>query len=132
MIDRAALGVESVSLFTILAGIVVLLAMVEASQDERRYESATLRTLGARRTLVVGSVAVEFVTLGVLAGLLAAATAEFAHYGLSVRLFGLPYAADPWLWLLGPVAGAVLVGGAGIAAARRVVDSPPALVLRAG
>ncbi len=132
VIDRAALGVESVSLFTILAGIVVLLAMVEASQDERRYESATLRTLGARRALVVGSVAVEFVSLGALAGLLAAATAELAHYSLSVRLFGLPYGADPWLWLLGPVAGAVLVGGAGMLAARRVVNSPPALVLRAG
>jgi putative ABC transport system permease protein len=132
VVDRAALGVESVSLFTILAGIVVLLAMVEASQDERRRESATLRTLGARRALVIGSVAVEFMSGGALAGLLAAAAAEVAHYSLSVRLFGLPYSADPWVWLIGPVAGAVLVGGAGMLAARRVVDSPPALVLRDG
>lgn len=132
VVDRAALGVESVSLFTILAGVVVLLAMVEASQDERRRESATLRTLGARRALVVGSVAVEFMSGGALAGLLAAAAAEVAHYSLSVRLFGLPYSADPWVWLIGPAAGAILVGGAGMLAARRVVDSPPALVLRDG
>lgn len=130
VIDRAALGVEAVSLFTMLAGVVVLLAMVEASQDERRTESATLRTLGARRSLVLGSVATEFASLGALSGLAAAAAASLAHYALSARLFGLDYHPDPWIWVIGPLAGITLVGFAGVLAARRVVNTPPAVALR--
>jgi putative ABC transport system permease protein len=32
-----------------VAGITVLLAAIQATRDERRYESAMLRTLGATR-----------------------------------------------------------------------------------
>ena len=132
VIDRAALAVEYVSLFTLLAGVVVLLATVQSTRDERRYESATLRTLGASRTLVLGGIATEFVTLGFLAGLLAAAAASAANYALATRLFNLPYHANPWLWLYGPLAGALLVGASGVMAARSVMNSPPSLTLRAG
>lgn len=132
VLDRAALGVESVSLFTLVAGIIVLLAMVEASQDERRFESATLRALGASRSLILISVATEFASLGALSGVLAAAASTAAHYALSSRLLALPYHPDPWPWLIGPVAGTLLVGAAGVLAARRVVNTSPALVLRAG
>ena len=47
IMDRASLAVQYVFLFTLLAGIVVLLAAVQSTRDERRYESAMLRTLGA-------------------------------------------------------------------------------------
>ncbi|MGH8260058.1 MAG: ABC transporter permease, partial [Steroidobacteraceae bacterium] len=47
MVDKAVLAVQSVFAFTLAAGLTVLLAAVQASGDERRYESAMLRTLGA-------------------------------------------------------------------------------------
>jgi putative ABC transport system permease protein len=47
IIDKAVLAVQSVFLFTLLAGTAVLLAAVQSTRDERRYESAMLRTLGA-------------------------------------------------------------------------------------
>jgi len=47
VMDKAALAVQYVFLFTLVAGLMVLLAAVQATRDERRYESAMLRT--ARR-----------------------------------------------------------------------------------
>ncbi len=58
---------QSVFLFTLLAGVVVLLAAVQATRDERRYESAMLRTLGATRRTVLAGVLLEFALLGLVA-----------------------------------------------------------------
>lgn len=128
--DRAALAVEYVSLFTLLAGLVVLFAAIEVTRSERRYESAVLRALGASRRRVLLGVATEFVTLGLLAGVLAAATAAVAEYLLATRLFGLHYRFVPQLWLIGIVAGVGLVGAAGTFAARGVIRAPPAQTLQ--
>ena len=63
----------------------VLLAAVQSTRDERRYESAMLRTLGASRGVVFQGVAAEFMVLGVLAGLLASAGATLVGYCLRAR-----------------------------------------------
>ena len=60
VMDKAALAVQYVFLFTLVAGLMVLLAAVQATRDERRYESAMLRTLGASRAVVFKGVAAEF------------------------------------------------------------------------
>lgn len=130
VMDRAALAVEYVFGFTLLAGLVVLLAAVQATRDERRYESAVLRTLGASRRTVLLGVAAEFVALGLLAGVLAASAASAVGWVVATRLFGLGYAFDPWVWVGGLAAGVLLVGIAGTLATRRVVTTPPATTLK--
>jgi putative ABC transport system permease protein len=132
VMDRAALAVEYVSAFTLLAGLVVLLAAVQATRDERRYESAVLRTLGASRRTVLLGVATEFVALGLLAGVLAASAASVVGWLVATRLFGLGYAFDPGVWLGGLSVGALIVGIAGTLATRRVVTTPPATTLKEG
>ena len=64
VIDKAATAVQSVFVFTLLAGITVLFAAVQASRDERGYETAILRALGAGRGLLLRSTLAEFVGLG--------------------------------------------------------------------
>lgn len=130
VMDKAALAVQYVFLFTLVAGVVVLLAAVQATRDERRYESAMLRTFGASRRVVFKGVAAEFTALGLLAGLLAAAGATVAGYFLAREVFNLRYAPDPAVWLAGVLGGALLVGTAGVLAARSVVTQPPASTLR--
>ena len=49
VIDKAVTAVQSVFLFTLLAGLTVLFAAVQASSEERGYEIAILRVLGAGR-----------------------------------------------------------------------------------
>ena len=131
VLDRAALAVQSVFVFTLFAGLTVLLAAVQSSRDERRYESAMLRTLGASRATVVQGVLAEFVTLGALSGLLAAIGASVAAYYLTTRWLELQYSFALLPWLLGVVGGALLVAAGGWLATRRVINQPPLSTLRA-
>jgi putative ABC transport system permease protein len=131
VMDKAALAVQAVFVFTLLAGLTVLWAAVQATRDERRYESAMLRTFGASRRRVLGGVAAEFIAIGLLAGLLAAAGATLGGYLLAENLFDLEYRFSPALWLAGPLLGMVFVGLSGLAATWRVITRAPINVLRA-
>ena len=130
IMDRASLAVQYVFLFTLAAGIVVLLAAVQSTRDERRYESAMLRTLGASRGVVLQGVAAEFSALGFLSGTLAAFGATGVGWILARRLFSLEFTLDPWVWVLGLVCGTILVGVSGTLATRSVVNTPPIVTLR--
>lgn len=132
VMDKATLAVQYVFLFTLLAGVTVLLAAIQATRDERRYESAMLRTLGASRRVVLQGVAAEFATLGLLSGTLAAIGASAAGYFLAQRLFDLDYTFDWLVWALGLICGTLLVGVSGTLATRSVVNHPPITTLRGG
>jgi putative ABC transport system permease protein len=130
IMDRASLAVQYVFLFTLLAGVIVLLAAVQSTRDERRYESAMLRTLGASRLTVLQGVAAEFSALGFLSGTLAAMGATGIGLLLARRLFSIEYTLDPWVWVAGLVCGTVLVGLSGTLATRSVINTPPIVTLR--
>ncbi|HCB12962.1 MAG TPA: ABC transporter permease, partial [Gammaproteobacteria bacterium] len=105
-------------------------AAIQATQDERRFESAVLRTLGAQRAVVRQSLLAEFATLGLLAGVLAAAAATVLSYGLATQVFDFPYRWNSWIWLLGGGAGVLGVGLAGLLGARSALAQPPWRALR--
>ncbi|MDR2215456.1 MAG: FtsX-like permease family protein [Nevskiaceae bacterium] len=132
LVNKGVLAVQSVFLFTLLAGTVVLLAAVQSTRDERRYESAMLRTLGAKRGTVLAGVLIEFALLGLIAGLLAAATASIGGYVIALRLLDVPYTPNPALWAAGVVVGVVLVCAAGWLATRSALSRPPLDTLRHG
>lgn len=128
IIDKAAVAVQSVFVFTLLAGLTVLLAAVQASRDERSHETAVLRVLGARRRLIIGSMLAEYTALGLLAGLLAATGAAFAGYRLAL-LLNLDYRFNAVSWLTGVVASVIMVAVSGWLATRSVVNQPPRAAL---
>ncbi|MCW8993616.1 MAG: ABC transporter permease [Gammaproteobacteria bacterium] len=129
ILKQVTLAVEYVLVFVLLAGFAVLYAALQASLDERLYEGALLRTLGAsRRQLRAGHLA-EYALLGALAGLFAAGGAELTAFILYSQVFELDYAFKWWLWLSLPPIGAVLIGAAGFQGTRRVVRESPLRVL---
>jgi putative ABC transport system permease protein len=130
IIDRVILSVEFVSLFTLLAGFIVLYAAIQTSLDERLQETAVLRTLGALKRRIRISLATEFVTMGLLAGILASLAASVAGALLAFQLFDLTYTGNPWLWPAGTLAGALGMGLAGVWGTRSVVREPPLNSLR--
>jgi len=110
----------------------VLLAAVQATRDERRYESAMLRTLGASRRTVLTGVLAEFALIGLFAGVIAAAAASLGGYLISTRVLEIPYRPNPGLWAFGAGLGALLVCVAGYLATRSVLSQPPLATLRSG
>lgn len=131
IIDKASMAVQAVFLFTLAAGIAVLFAAVQSTIDERRFESAMLRALGAQKRTVFAGVMTEFAALGLAAGVLASAGASILAAIVAIRLFELPYVFNPWLWVSGIVAGVLIVCASGFIAARSAINAPPVDVLRA-
>lgn len=127
---QVARAVEFVFLFSLLAGLAVLYAAIAATQDERRQESAVMRTLGARTAQLVRGQLAEFAALGLLAGAVASVAAMAAGYWISVRVLSVPYRLDPWIPLIGMGGGLIGVGLAGYLGTRAVARVSPIAALR--
>src|SRR5258706_586339 len=110
--DQVSRAVEFVFLFAIAAGLVVLFAAISSTQDERGFEGAILRTLGADRRQLATLQLAEFLTIGLLAGTIASAGAVGLAMVLAERVLGVPY---DFSWGL-PLAG-IVIGGVGVAIA---------------
>ncbi len=130
IVEKASLAVQAVFLFTIVAGIAVLFAAVQSTMDERRFESAMLRALGAGKRTVFSGVMAEFAALGLAAGVLAAAGATALEWVVAKQLFELEPSFNPLIWVTGVVAGVAIVCVSGYFAARGAVNAKPTDVLR--
>jgi putative ABC transport system permease protein len=130
IIERVTLAVEYVFVFTLLAGLMVMFAAIHSSRDERIHEAAILRTLGARRSQLLGSLLLEYTGLGLMSGLVAAVSAGVVGMVVAERIFQLTYLPGPALWLGGMLLGGVGIGIAGTLGTRFVVNQPPLRTLR--
>ena len=132
VMDKATLAVQYVFGFTLLAGITVLLAAIQRRAMSDATKARCCARLGASRRVVLQGVAAEFTTLGLLVG----------HAGRDRRersgLFPGDAAVQSGLhvrsavWVVGLVAGTLLVGVSGTLATRSVVNHPPIATLRGG
>ncbi|MEW8311221.1 MAG: FtsX-like permease family protein [Candidatus Thiodiazotropha taylori] len=130
IMDRGAMAVESVFLFTLAAGLIVLYAGIQASHEQRVQETAILRTLGLSRQQLILSITLEFALLGGLAGVISAGLASGIGYSLSTGVFNLPWQFNPQIWLVAVFGGAIGIGAAGTLASWSLFNTPPILVLR--
>ena len=130
VIDQVILAVQVVFLFALGAGLLVLYSALLATEDERRREAAVMRVYGASRAQVTGSQRVEFLSMGLLAGILATLGAAAIGQLLARRVFELDLPPSPELWIAGPLAGLVLLSLNAWLSARKVLSASPALTLR--
>ncbi|MEO6749107.1 MAG: FtsX-like permease family protein [Casimicrobiaceae bacterium] len=130
IMDQVSRAIEFVFLFTLVGGLLVLQAAIASTQDERRFDAAVLRTLGASRAQLNAAQVAEFLLLGDLAGLLAAAGASVVGYLLASRVFSIPFAFNAMLFVYAVAGGAAAVAFAGWLGTRDTLDRPPIEVLR--
>lgn len=132
VLDQVAQAVQFIFLFTLAAGVMVLYAALGTAFEERRYELAVMRALGARREQLRRALLVEFALVGGLSGAIAALGAVAVGQVLATHVFQFKVAVAIWPFFLAIFGGAALVALAGWLGARRLLASSPLQVLRAG
>ena len=130
ILGQVTVAIEFVLFFALSAGIVVLYAAVYSDIDERIFNSCILRTLGAGRRIIRRNQCVEFFSLGLIAGLLGAVSAEILLWLLYERIFDLPVRINWIVGLATPLAGALLIGSFGLWVTRRTVSQSPLILIR--
>jgi putative ABC transport system permease protein len=130
LITKAAFAVQAIFAFTLIAGIVVLLAALQSQKAERRRELAILKTIGASRKQIRNSILVEFLLVGAISGFLAGLFAMIASNAAAYVLFDLEPSINLSLILIGMVSGALLVSIAGYLNLRPLLQVPPAILFQ--
>lgn len=130
LVDRVALAIRFMALFSLGVGALVLVGALATSRFQRIREGALLRTLGATKGQVLRVVLAEYLSLGLLASAVALVLAAAAGWALARFVFESPFTVPlvPVSTLaLAIVTLTVLVG---LANSREVVRRTPLEVLR--
>ncbi len=107
----AALGL--LFAFTIIAAILVLIAAIAATQDERFRNAALLKAMGASRAMLSQIARMELLMIGLAAGLLAGITAGIAAWALGRYVMEIEFNAFAQSILMGMIFGVVASLAAG-------------------
>jgi len=130
IMGRVSLAVRFMAVFSILAGIVVLIGAIATSRFQRMRESVLLKTLGATRAQIARILITEYFALGALAGLAGALFATIAGWLITTTVFDLNYSVPVvaliFVWAV--VAGVAVA--IGLANSTDVLRKPPLAVLR--
>ena len=130
IMDHVSRAIEFVFLFTLAGGLLVLQAAIAATQDERRFDAAILRTLGASQRQLAAAQIAEFLLLGALAGVVASIGALATGWALADRVFKIPFDPNLLVVVYGVVGGAAAVTLAGWIGTRATTRLPPLAVIR--
>ncbi|MBT9519533.1 MAG: ABC transporter permease [Dechloromonas sp.] len=132
VIGQVAGAVQFVFVFALLAGGIVLYSALLTSFDERRYELAVMRSLGAQRAQLRQAMLVELGVIGSVAGLMAAIGAMLLGRIVGQQAFQLDLSFGLWLPALSTLGGGLLAVLIGWLAVRQLIATPPLLALRNG
>ncbi len=130
VVDQIALVVRFISMFAILAGIVILASSVAGTRFRRIREVVILKTLGATRFRVAGIFSVEFLVLGAVAGLMGSLLATAFSALLLKRWLDADFRIDLMPNVICIVLTALVANAAGWLASYRILSQKPLEVLR--
>jgi putative ABC transport system permease protein len=131
LLGNVTLAITAVGGLALFSGVLIVVGSVAMTRFQRLYESAILKTLGATPRTITAMVAIEYLGLGALGGLVGALGALALSWAVSRYLFDMPWRAAPGTVLLGIVLTSLLVGAVGVLASLDVVRRRPLAVLRA-
>jgi putative ABC transport system permease protein len=130
VVDQAALVIRFLSVFAILAGIIVLASSVAGSRFRRIREVVILKTLGGTRRRIANIFSIEFLVLGAVAGLMGGLLGS----GFSAFMLRRVWEADSGFAvvpvLVAIAVTAILANAAGWLASARILGQKPLEVLR--
>ncbi len=128
--DRLVQVIRFFTLFSVLAGVLIVISSIFATRQARIQEAVYYKVLGAKRQFVRNVFTVENLLLGLISALLALLMAQVGSWALCYYLFDITYQPSLGASLLLVVATMVLVTSIGLAASGSILRSKPILILR--
>ncbi len=130
LLDKLGDIIKFMGAFSIITGVVVLIASVRISKYQRIQESVLLRTMGASRSQILTITALEYFFLGALSTLTGTLIAFTGSWLLAKYRFEIPFRAD-----LLPATGiffaiTFLTVIIGLLNSRGILNKPPLEILR--
>jgi putative ABC transport system permease protein len=130
VMDQVIRAVEFLFAFTLLAGLMVLLAAVTSTREDRAREFAIMRALGASGALLAQVQRAELWGVGLLAGFMASSAAMAVGWAMAKYAFEFNWTPAWYVPLLGALAGGLLAWAAGWWGLAGVLKQPVAHTLR--
>ncbi len=130
ILSKIAFVIRFMAAFSIITGLVVLIASVLISKYQRIRESVLLRTLGASRKQILAITALEYLFLGALASVTGVILSIGASWALARFIFKMPFEVSFAPLLIVTILICLLTVLIGLVNSRGVLNRPPLEVLR--
>jgi putative ABC transport system permease protein len=130
LLNNFVLAISFVGSFVILSGILILIGSVSLTKSQRIYENAILKTLGAKRKILLAILFAEYGILGLLAGIIGSFFATLLSFGVSKWILDIQWEIDFKLMILGIFVTMFLVVFFGALASFDVLFRKPLATLR--
>ena len=130
IIDKVSYAAEAAFVFTLMASILLLIAIVASGRHVRRKENALFRAMGATTDLLNRAQRFEFILMGGSAGLIAVFVANLLAWIVSVELLGIGFRFNLGLAVMVVAAGIALMLLTGWGLLTRQQQQTPDSILR--
>src|SRR5690606_23469508 len=130
LLQKIAFVIQFIGSFSILTGLVVLIASVRISKYQRLRENVLLRTLGASRRQVFTITASEYLLLGILSSITGIVIALIASNVLGIFVFETAFVPSVVFILVLKAFVSILTAGIGVTNSLSVLNRSPLEVLR--
>lgn len=132
ILSSVTLAVSFIGGFVFLSGVLILVGSIAMTKFQRVYESAVLKTLGAKRKTLLIILLAEYGLLGLIAGIIGSLAAVALSYSVARFVFDIPWTFSPLLNITAVGATVALVVIVGALASFDVLTRKPLAILRAG
>ena len=130
LVDHVTLAISFIGSFVFVSGVLILAGSIAMTKFQRIYESAILKTLGARRGLILKMLILEYGILGLVAGAIGSTAGAALSWGISKYVFEIPWDYFPGIHLLGLALAAVAVMLVGAFSSVDILARKPLATLR--
>jgi putative ABC transport system permease protein len=130
ILSNITLAVTFIGGFVLLSGVLILVGSIAMTKFQRIYEAAVLKTLGARRRVLLAMMLAEYGLLGLVAGVVGALASSALSYSVARYVFEIEWTFAPVASVAGVAATVLLVGVVGALSSLDVLTRKPLAILR--
>ena len=131
ILNNVTLAVSFLGGFVLLCGVLILVGSIAMTKFQRVYEVAVLKTLGAKRRVLLAMMFFEYGLLGLVAGVIGALAATALSYAVARFVLEIPWEFSLLQMVAGIALTVLLVTVVGLSSSFNVLTRKPLAILRA-